>query len=76
MPGHVYKQIDLVGSSEESLTDAIEGAVNRAAETIQGLDWFEVKEIRGQIKDGRVAFYQVGVRIGFRVMSPEDLERS
>lgn len=76
MPGHVYKQIDSVGSSQESLTDAIEGAVNRAAETIAGLDWFEVKEIRGQIQDGRVAFYQVGVRLGFRVMSPEDLERS
>jgi flavin-binding protein dodecin len=75
MAGQVYKQIDLVGSSPESLTDAIEGAVNRAAETIKGLDWFEVKEIRGQIVDGHVAHYQVAVRIGFRVMSPEDLER-
>lgn len=76
MPANVYKQIDLVGTSEESLTDAIEGAVTRAAETIQGLDWFEVKEIRGRIENGRVAYYQVAVKIGFRVMSPEDLERS
>ncbi|HLF76608.1 MAG TPA: dodecin [Dehalococcoidia bacterium] len=73
MAGHTYKTIDLVGTSSESVTDAIESAVNRAGQTLKGLAWFEVGQIRGEIVDGSVAWYQVAVKIGFRVMSDEEL---
>jgi flavin-binding protein dodecin len=73
MPGHTYKVIELVGTSETGVTEAINAAVDRAGQTIKGLDWFEVQQIRGQIEGGKVAWYQVGVKIGFRVMSPEEL---
>jgi flavin-binding protein dodecin len=71
--GNTYKIIELVGTSAESVTDAIDSAVARAAETIKGLDWFEVSNIRGQIAEGRVAWYQVEMKVGFRVMSAEEL---
>ena len=73
MAGHTYKIIELVGTSEDGVTEAIDAAVTKAAETIKGLDWFEVSDIRGQIVDGRPRWYQVSVKIGFRVMSPEEL---
>jgi flavin-binding protein dodecin len=73
MAGHTYKLIELVGTSEVGVTEAIDAAVKKAGETIKGLDWFEVGDIRGQIADGKVAWYQVSVKIGFRVMSPEEL---
>ena len=72
---HTYKVIELVGSSSQGIQQAIEGAIARAGETLRNLDWFEVKEIRGNIQDGAVAWYQVKVAIGFRVLSPEDLQR-
>ncbi|MBM3507302.1 MAG: dodecin domain-containing protein [Alphaproteobacteria bacterium] len=67
MAGHVYKKLDLVGSSPKGIDDAIRAAVARASKTMHGLDWFEVTEIRGQIADGAVAHFQVGVKIGFRL---------
>ena len=73
MPGHTYKVIELVGTSEIGVTEAINQAVARASQTIKGLDWFEVGEIRGQIEDGKPAWYQVPVRIGFRIMSEDEL---
>ena len=76
MAGHTYKLIELVGTSEAGVTEAIDAAVEKAAETIKGLDWFEVDNIRGQIVDGNIAWYQVTVKIGFRVMSPEELAAS
>lgn len=75
MAGNTYKIIDLVGSSDESIEDAIEGAISRASETIQNLDWFQVKEVRGQIVDGKVAWYQVSLGVGFRVLDPSDLNK-
>lgn len=72
---HTYKVIELVGSSGESVEAAIEGAISRANETLKGLDWFEVKEIRGNIRDGKVAWYQVKLGIGFRVLEPSDLSQ-
>ena len=72
---NTYKGIELVGSSSESVQQAIDGAIARAAQTIRNLDWFEVKEIRGHIQDGVAAWYQVKVGIGFRVLSPEDLHK-
>jgi len=67
MSDHTYKVIEIVGSSSEGLQQAIDGAVARASQTVQHLDWFEVAEIRGHIADGKVAHYQVGLKIGFRL---------
>jgi flavin-binding protein dodecin len=64
---HVYRKTELVGSSSESLTNAIETAVERASRTLRNLEWFEVSEIRGHIQDGKVAHYQVTLKVGFRV---------
>ena len=75
MTDHTYKVVELVGSSSEGVQQAIEGAINRASQTLRNLDWFEVKEIRGNIKDGKVAWYQVKVGIGFRVLDEADLGR-
>ena len=72
---HTYKVIELVGSSAEGLQQAIENAVSRASQSLQGLEWFEMKEIRGSIQDGKVAWYQVKLRIGIRVLEPGDLHR-
>lgn len=65
MSNHVYKIIEIVGSSPTSIEDAIQSAIARASETLDGLGWFEVKETRGHITDGKVAHYQVTLRIGF-----------
>lgn len=72
---HTYKVVELVGSSREGIERAIENAITRAHQTLSGLDWFEVKEIRGNIQEGRVQWYQVKLGIGFRVLEPEDLGR-
>lgn len=64
---HVYKKLELVGSSEKSIEDAIENALAECAKTIKGLDWFEVTETRGHIRNGRVAHYQVALKVGFRI---------
>lgn len=67
MSDAIYKTVDLVGSSTESVEDAVQGAISKASETINNLGWFEVKEIRGHITDGKVAHYQVGLKVGFRL---------
>jgi dodecin len=75
MPNRTYKLEEIVGVSETSSDDAIQNALARAAQTLKGLDWFEVVETRGTIADGRVTQFQVTLKIGFRVMSPEELQR-
>ena len=67
MPQHVYKVVELVGSSEESVTKAIDRAISKAGETIRHLGWFEVTQVRGHIADGKVAQYQVTMKAGFRL---------
>jgi dodecin len=62
---HVYKTIQLTGSSKTSMEDAIERAVAKASETLRHLRWFEVVETRGYIEDDKVAYWQVTVKIGF-----------
>jgi flavin-binding protein dodecin len=62
---HVYKILELVGSSEKSIEDAIQNAVSRASKTIRGMKWFEVSQTRGHIEDGTVRHYQVTLRVGF-----------
>ncbi len=63
----VYKKIELVGTSDESLEDAIRTAIKKASETLRHLDWFEVKEIRGRIGDGDVQSFQVVLQVGFKL---------
>lgn len=65
MSDHVYKTIELVGSSTKSIEDAVQIALTRAAETLRNLRWFEVIETRGDIANGRVAHWQVTLKIGF-----------
>ncbi|GGG21721.1 MULTISPECIES: dodecin [Rhizobium] len=67
MTEHVYKKVELVGTSMTSVTDAIEKAIAKASVTIKNLDWFEVGQIRGHIVDGAVAHYQVEIKAGFKV---------
>ncbi len=67
MSDHVYKKIELVGSSTRSVEEAINNAIAKASETTHSLRWFEVGEIRGHIEAGAVAHYQVTVKIGFTV---------
>lgn len=65
MAEHVFKVIELVGTSKESVSDAIDVAVRRAAETIRNLRWVEVVSTRGDIADGKVLHYQVTLKVGF-----------
>lgn len=65
MSDHVYKIIELTGSSTSSIDDAIERAVEKASETIRHLRWFEVTDTRGLIEEGKVKYYQVTVKVGF-----------
>jgi flavin-binding protein dodecin len=65
MHDHVYKVIELVGSSETGIEDAIATALSRAGETLRNLRWFEVVQTRGQIENGKVRHYQVTLKVGF-----------
>ena len=67
MSEHVYRKTEIVGISDISVSDAIETAVARATRTLRNVDWFEVGEIRGQVKDGKVSQYQVTRKVGFRL---------
>ncbi|MEU4893998.1 dodecin [Streptomyces sp. NPDC044780] len=67
MSCHTYRVTELVGSSTESVDDAIRTGINRASQTLRELDWFEVTEIRGHLEGGRIAHYQVGLKVGFRL---------
>jgi dodecin len=68
MTDHVYKSVEITGSSPAGVDEAIERAIAKASETLRNLDWFEVCSVRGQIgEDGRVAHYQVTLKIGFRL---------
>lgn len=72
MSDHIYKKIEIVGSSPESIEKAIENAVNRASQSLHNLRWFEVDEIRGHIEEGKVAHWQVGLKIGFTLDAESD----
>lgn len=65
MADHIYKKIELTGSSKVSLQEAIENAIARASKTLHDLRWFEVVEIRGHIDQGKVAHWQVTIKVGF-----------
>jgi flavin-binding protein dodecin len=67
MSDHVYKSVEITGSSPEGVTQAIDRAIAKASETLRHIDWFEVLSIRGHVEDGQVAHYQVTLKIGFRL---------
>ncbi len=67
MGAHIYKKIELVGSSSKSSDKAVENALAHAAKSMRNMDWFEVVETRGHVVDGKVAHWQVVVKVGFRL---------
>jgi flavin-binding protein dodecin len=67
MSEHIYKIIELAGSSKDSIEEAIDNALARAHKTVHHMDWFEVAETRGHIVDGKVGHYQVVLKVGFRL---------
>ncbi|HMC68094.1 MAG TPA: dodecin [Mycobacteriales bacterium] len=71
MADQTYGITEIVGTSAESLAQAIRNGVSRASQTVRNLDWFEVGTIRGHIEDGQVAHFQVQMKVGFRIETPE-----
>jgi flavin-binding protein dodecin len=67
MAEHTYRVTEIVGSSKEGIDAAVRNGIGRAAQTLRGLDWFEVTQVRGNIVDGEVEHYQVGLKLGFRL---------
>lgn len=63
----VYKTVELTGTSTKSVEDAVDTAVKRAAKTLRQLDWFEVVSTRGQLRDGKIAHWQVSIKVGMRL---------
>jgi len=74
MSDHIYKKIELVGSSKKSIEDAAQNAVSKASETIRNMRWMEVNEIRGHLVDGAIEHWQVGVKIGFTLEDENSAE--
>jgi len=67
----VYKSIELTGSSTKSVDDAVRQAIERASKTLHGLRWFEVSDVRGHIEQGRIAHWQVTLKVGFTLDQPD-----
>ena len=69
MANHVYKKIEIVGSSPVSVDDAIKTAIERSSKSVRNLRWFEVTNVRGEIENGKVAHFQVTMKLGFTLES-------
>ena len=67
MSDHVYKSVEVTGSSSESIDDAVRTAVAKAGQSLRHLDWFELVGVRGHLEDGQVSHFQVTIKIGFRL---------
>ncbi|MFG2679947.1 dodecin [Streptomyces sp. NPDC048392] len=67
MSNHTYRVTEVVGTSPDGVDQAVRNAVTRASHTLRNLDWFEVTQVRGQIEEGQVAHWQVGLKLGFRL---------
>lgn len=67
MTNHTYRVTEIVGTSPEGVDQAIRNGISRASQTLRALDWFEVTEVRGQIAEGWIQHYQVGLKVGFRL---------
>jgi flavin-binding protein dodecin len=67
MSNRTYRVTEIVGTSPDGIDQAIRNGIKRASETLRHLDWFEVTEVRGQIREGKVEHFQVGMKVGFRL---------
>ncbi|MFJ8105964.1 dodecin [Streptomyces sp. NPDC096132] len=67
MSNHTYRVTEIVGTSPEGINQAIRNGIGRASQTLRNLDWFEVTQVRGQIENGDIAHWQVGLKVGFRL---------
>ena len=67
MEDNVYKSVEITGTSTSGVNEAIDAAISKASQSLRNLDWFEVISVRGHIEEGKVAHYQVTVKIGFRL---------
>ncbi|MEU1530128.1 dodecin [Streptomyces fagopyri] len=67
MTDHTYRVTEIVGTSPEGIDQAVRNGIARASQTLRNLDWFEITQVRGQIVDGEVEHYQVGLKVGFRL---------
>jgi len=67
VPDNVYKVVEVVGSSAESIADGARNAVSKASETLRNIEWFEIEAVRGHVVDGKVEHFQVTTKIGFRL---------
>lgn len=67
MSDHIYKIVDVVGSSSKSIEDGVQQAIARASNTIDHLEWFKIEEVRGSVAEGKVGHYQVVLKLGFRL---------
>jgi flavin-binding protein dodecin len=67
MSNHTYRVTEIVGTSPEGVDQAVRNGIERATQTLRNLDWFEVTQVRGQIEEGRIAHWQVGLKVGFRL---------
>ncbi len=67
MSDHTYRVTEIVGTSHEGVDQAIRNGIDRARQTLRGLDWFEMTQVRGHIVDGRIEHFQVGLKVGFRL---------
>jgi dodecin len=65
MSEHVYKSVELTGSSKTGTDDAVRRAIERASSTVRNIKWFEVRDVRGHVEDGKVAHWQVTIKVGF-----------
>ena len=67
MSDHIYKQVELTGSSKTSVEEAVQNAISKAAKTLHNINWFQVVETRGYITDNTIDFWQVTIKLGFRL---------
>jgi flavin-binding protein dodecin len=67
MTEHTYRVTEIVGTSHEGVDAAVRNGIGRASQTLRGLDWFEITQVRGHIVDGEIQHYQVGLKVGFRL---------
>jgi dodecin len=65
MADHIYKKIELVGSSPKGIEDAVKNALSRAKKTVRNMRWFEITETRGYLEEGKIAHWQVTLKVGF-----------
>jgi dodecin len=65
MSNHIYKKIELVGSSPDNIEDAVKNALSKASRSLRNIRWFEVVETRGHVEDGRIGHWQVTIKVGF-----------